>query len=372
MEMQSMTVDLRHISLDVIRAGQATSGAYVASPTFSQYGYSWLRDGSWIAHAMDVAGQHDSAAAFHRWAGHTMLMYAPQVEALLIKIARGEVPAESDYLPTRFTVDSGLSAEAWTDFQLDGYGAWLWEAVAHCRAYDPTLWAELRPAIALTVRYLAALWQSPNYDCWEEHRDHIHTATLAALYGGLTAVRAYDPDLVPVGLPEAIRAYVLAYGIDATGGLSKFIPPDAAPGKAVDASLLWAAVPFGMVALDDPIFQITLARIERDLHVTGGGVYRYRDDTYYGGGEWLLLTAWLGWVYVALGRLDEARTLRAWIAQQATAEGHLPEQVAHNMLDGSYYEGWVERWGASASPLLWSHAMYLILDAAIRQKEAER
>jgi len=27
-------------------------------------------------------------------------------------------------------------------------------------------------------------------------------------------------------------------------------------------------------------------------------MHRYADDTYYGGGEWVLLATWLGWYYV--------------------------------------------------------------------------
>ena len=367
---QDMIMDLRQASLDVIRAGQAPNGAYVASPTFSQYGYSWLRDGAWIAHAMAVTDHHDSAEAFHQWAAGTLLRYTPQVEALLAKIANGETLAETDYLPTRFSLDGALGQEDWPDFQLDGYGVWLWVLVQHCRTVNPELWPQVRPAVALLVRYLAALWQSPNYDCWEEFRDHIHTATLASLYGGLSAVEAHDPQLIPAGLPAAIKTHILTQGIAPYGGLSKFIPPSPAPGKTVDASLLWAFVPFGLVSLDDPIFAATLARIEADLLCPGGGVYRYRDDTYFGGGEWILLAAWLGWVYVELNRLDEARALRDWISTQFTTDGHLPEQVNHHLLDASYYDGWVEKWGTSASPLLWSHAMYLILDTTLSQKEA--
>ncbi|GAB4522132.1 MAG: hypothetical protein OHK0046_34330 [Anaerolineae bacterium] len=367
---QQMTLDLHQISLAVIRAGQSTSGAYVASPTFSQYGYSWLRDGAWIAHAMDTAGEHDSATAFHRWAIHTLLHYEGHINALLEKIQTNLPLIEQDYLPTRFAVDSTLGEEAWPDFQLDGYGAWLWVLVQHCRHVNPALWAEARPAVALLVRYLEALWRSPNYDCWEEHRDSVHTATLAALYGGLQAVMDYEAEIIPPGLPADIQHVALTQGIDAYGGLSKFIPASTDPHKGVDASLLWCAVPFGLLPVDSPVFLATLERIERELHVPDGGVYRYQGDTYFGGGEWLLLAAWLGWVYVELGRLDEARALRAWMTAQATTEGHLPEQVNHHMLDGTYYEGWVEKWGTSACPLLWSHAMYLILDAAIEQKAA--
>ena len=368
-----MTVDLRQTSLNVIRAGQAANGAYIASPTFSQYGYSWLRDGAWIAHAMDTVGQHDSAEAFHRWAITTLLRYTPRVELLLAKIENGQTPAEQDYLPTRFALDGMLGQEDWPDFQLDGYGAWLWSLVQHVREVNPALWNDGRPAVAMLVRYLSALWQSPNYDCWEEHRDRVHTATLSALYGGLQAVHEYDPELVPAALTAAIREYVLAQGIGTYSGLSKLIPSDTtSPGKLVDASLLWAAVPFGLVDVHSPVFAATLTQIERDLHVEGGGVYRYRDDTYFGGGEWLLLASWLGWAYAELGNLNEARKLRAWVAAQVTPEGYLPEQVDHHLLDASYFEGWVERWGTSACPLLWSHAMYLILDAAIQQKESAR
>ena len=67
--------NLVHSSIDIIRAGQASNGAYVASPTFSQYGYSWLRDGAWIAYGMDCAGQHDSARAFYAWGAQTLSAY---------------------------------------------------------------------------------------------------------------------------------------------------------------------------------------------------------------------------------------------------------------------------------------------------------
>lgn len=114
-------------------------------------------------------------------------------------------------------------------------------------------------------------------------------------------------------------------------------------------------------SIDTLTFQNTLAKIERDLHRPGGGVYRYADDVYYGGGEWILLTAWLAWVYAELDRLDEARTLLSWVEAQAAPDGALPEQVPEHRLHPDEYRPWVERWGPIACPLLWSHAMDLIL-----------
>jgi len=49
---------------------QDESGAYPASPTFSAYrGYSWFRDGSFIADGMSAAGAADSASRFFDWCG---------------------------------------------------------------------------------------------------------------------------------------------------------------------------------------------------------------------------------------------------------------------------------------------------------------
>lgn len=355
---------LHDTSLRIIRAGQAESGAYVASPAFSQYGYCWLRDGTWTAYAMDIAGDHASAERFYRWVGRTLVGQQPRLERLLDMLARGETPLDEDYLPTRFTLDGELGVDDWWDFQLDGYGTWLWGLGAHLDLTgNGALWDELRPAIALTVRYLATLWNTPNYDCWEEAGDRVHLSTLAAIYGGLRAIETRASDLVPAGLTARIQALALEQGVTPTGHLRKHFVTE-----TVDASLLWAAVPFGLVDVHDPIFARTLERIEADLRRPGGGVYRYKADTYFGGGEWILLTAWLGWVKVKLGRLDEARALWDWIAAQAGPDGALPEQVNDHLLAAaSYYTEWVERWGPVACPLLWSHAMVLILESALEK-----
>lgn len=350
-------------SIAVILSNQAKTGAYVASPTFSQYGYSWFRDGMWIAHSMDCVGEHDSATAFHRWAANTIQQHAHKIDVLLEKIERGQPLKETDYLPTRFTIDGAIGQDNWTDFQLDGYGAWLWGAVQHCQNHNPDLWQELRSSIALLVGYLEAIWHYPNYDCWEEFRHDQHLSTFAALYGGLQAVADYDTDLVPELLPESIRSYALSNGVAEAGHFMKFL------GNAeVDASLLWTAIPFGLVSLDNPIFTKTLQKVEADLYRPDGGVYRYCADTYFGGGEWLLLATWLVWVYIELGRIDEAEAVMGWVTSQADATGNLPEQVDGHLLNASYYSGWVERWGTSASPLLWSHAMYLIVDSLMKEK----
>jgi len=75
-------MNLSETSIAIIRAGQSGSGAYVTSPTFSQYGYSWLRDGTWIAYGMDHAGQFASARQFHLWVAQTLVRYEQKVDQL--------------------------------------------------------------------------------------------------------------------------------------------------------------------------------------------------------------------------------------------------------------------------------------------------
>jgi len=47
----------------------------------------------------------------------------------------------------------------------------------------------------------------------------------------------------------------------------------------------------------------------------------------------------------------------------------LPEQVNDFALSPKHYEPWLKKWGPVASPLLWSHAMYIILISEIKQAQ---
>jgi GH15 family glucan-1,4-alpha-glucosidase len=107
----------------------------------------------------------------------------------------------------------------------------------------------------------------------------------------------------------------------------------------------------------------------RDAGQVASAVHHNLDDEYYGGGEWLLLTAMLGLAPVDHGRLDDARRrCLAWIEARARPNGDLPEQTQDDLLRPELYGRWVEKWGESPSPPLWSHAMYLRLHHALRDR----
>ena len=225
-------------------------------------------------------------------------------------------------------------------------------------------------------------------------RPEFRGKTLAATYAGLKAANAMGTAGAgsAVAIEETHR-FVLEHGVR-NNHLTKYIAPerqgDEKKGRrvtlspchpltpsplhlplpsVVDASLIGVAVPYGLLAPDDPTMQATIKRIEAVLHRPGGGVYRYLTDTYYGGGEWVLLAAWLGWYYAEVGEEERARELLRWIEAHVDAGGHLPEQVKTHLLAPEHYAEWETRWGPIASPLLWSHAMYLILQYTLEGVE---
>ena len=293
-------------SADIIFAGQAASGGYVASPTFSQYrGYCWFRDGAFIAEAMSRVGETGSAERFFDWCAD-------------IVRARPDGPWDS-----RYRLDGGRDRTSWWPHrQWDGLGLWVWAMRNHVGRHGAApRWDD---AAGHVVRWLRAHWREPCHDWWEE-REGVHAATLASIWA------ATGDDAVAVAARERLSE------------------------ERLDGSHAFLVV-LGLAGVDH------LARIERGL-----GYHRHRDDEYYGGGEWIILAGFVGWARATLG-LD-ASPQRAWIEAQADTSGELPEQTGE-LLRPERYGEWVAKWGNPAKPLLWSHAMQLILCCSTRTEPA--
>ncbi|MEA5456702.1 glycoside hydrolase family 15 protein [Sinomonas sp. JGH33] len=343
----------------VITAAQQPGGAYPACTSFSAYaGYAWFRDGAFTAEGISRYGDVASADAFHDWCARVLASRADAVRDLVRRAGTAEPPTVKEMLPTRFTYAGDAGQDPWWDFQTDGYGMWLWAVLAHARRHRRPLHAWL-PAIETAVDYLCAFWDRPCYDWWEEHVEHRHVSTLGAIAGGLAAAADsghLDPDRADAArrAVAGIRSLVAAEGT-VDGHLAKWLGAD-----AVDGSLPACIVPFGLVPVGSPVASATLAAVQRDLDVDGG-VHRFRADVFYGGGQWPLLSALLGWNHAAAGDTASAWRHLRWIAAHADSHDELPEQVADDLLHPEHRQEWLDRWGPVAAPLLWSHGMYLIL-----------
>jgi isomaltose glucohydrolase len=347
-------------SVEVLKHGQASSGAFVASPSFPTYGYAWLRDGSFCAHALDVVGERAAAAAFHGWVARSVEEHRPLIESAVARIAGGDTPSAEEMPPARYTLDGDRERtegdEPWPNFQVDGYGMWLWSLEGHI---DGTpLDAALTETVRMVARYLDSSWRLKCFNCWEEYDDGEHASTLAAVVAGLeSAARLLGEDEFDASAVAVRRRLLDAFVVD---GRFRRGPRD----DRVDGSLLWLSVPFGVLPPDDPRVQATIGAVEVSLAGPGGGVYRYLGDTYYGGGQWLLLTSSLAWHLAVAGERANALELNEWVKACALPNGDLPEQVTDHAQEAAMVDPWVRRWGPIATPLLWSHAMQLIAEAA--------
>ena len=358
-------IALAESSLALIVGLQDASGAYPASPTFSAYrGYSWFRDGAFIADGVSSWGTVgvESASRFHDWCARILVSRESQISTIVTAAANGTPVADSDMLPTRFTLDGLEGDDEWWDFQLDGYGTWLWAVVEHARRHALSIepWAA---AMSLAVDYLVSSWNRPCFDWWEEHSEQVHVSTLGCIVAGLSA--ALESGVLSPGRREsaaaavdAIRDVIDTRGV-VDGHLAKWLGS-----REVDASLVSLVHPLDVFPADTPVGSATIEQIDTQLCVDGG-VHRFRADTFFGGGQWPLLTCMLGLAYSAAGDPDRARELLEWAASTATPEGFLREQGGDHLLDPSMEQEWIDRWGPVATPLLWSHAMFIRLAAEL-------
>ena len=338
---------------------QDASGAYPASPTFSAYrGYSWFRDGAFIADAMSAAGEIASASAFFDWCARMLTERSDDIKRIVAAAHAGVPVPDSDMLATRFTLDGREGDDEWWDFQLDGYGLWVWALAEHVQRHelDPGRWI---PAVELTLDYLTSSWQRPCYDWWEEHSEHVHVSTLGCISAGLHAGASLTAEdsarsRAAAATAATIDDFIRSQGVR-DGHLVKWIGTD-----AVDASLGSLMAPLGVVDARGPLGAATIAELDAQL-VVDGGMHRFLADTYFGGGQWPLLSCFLGLAWHRAGSTDRALELLRWSAGTVRESGTMPEQVADHLLDASFVDEWIERWGTSADPLLWSAAMYLRL-----------
>ena len=347
-------------SVQSILRNQDASGAIVASPDFEQYRFCWLRDGSFCAYALDLAHEHEASARYHQWVADAIAGIARSIDTAIDAHERGEERERTLMPPARFALDGSTVVDDWPNFQIDGYGTWLWSLGRHLDMAGVVSSERVLESVERAARYLTAFALGPCYDVWEESGTDIHTSTLASVYGGLrTAAR-----LLGNASYERTAENVKSYALESTVETGHFVKSSA--NNDVDASLLWLSQPFGLVEPSDPIFVATVGLIESGLTFEGG-TRRYPADTYYGSGAWPVLTSSLGWHYLALGDGRGARRCRDWVSDHFDRFGRLGEQYGGERHDPTNYHEWEERWGRPAQDLVWSHAMYIVLSLKLEE-----
>ena len=188
---------------------------------------------------------------------------------------------------------------------------------------------------------------TPCYDVWEESPTMVHTSTLLSIVAGLKAIERYHKQEDRL---ENIMDFILEE-LTSDGRLKK--------SNAADESIrILSGHPILMDFLTAIHFMKKTARtVMNELYFDGAS--EVQKDTYFGGGSWILLSAYLAGHLKSNNERDISEEIKAWIERKADSKGFLPEQVPENLLEERMYAPWVEKWGEIASPLLWSHAAYI-------------
>lgn len=347
-------------SIDVLHALQdSQTGALLAAAEVDPhsrlsggYGYSWPRDGAYLASALDSFGFRERVEHYFRFCTETQDTSGAWWQR---------------YLAT------GHAGPSWGRIQIDETASVLSAAYMHFRRTRDHLWLEsfwptLQRGLAFLENFHSTenLMGQPSHDLWEE-RMGIHAYSLGAVASAFLTGSFLAGELME---HEAQRRYQERGRKISTLIIEQFTPNEGPIRRsligdywdeAVDVSLLGLIRPFGILNKRQPAAQRILESVRTRLwHKHTGGILRYEGDTYRGGNPWILTTLWLGSVELAAGNISEAREAFQWSVSKATSLGMLAEQVHRD----SGQPFWV-------IPLGWSHAMLLLFVRDVLDRKLE-
>ncbi|HWP36486.1 MAG TPA: glycoside hydrolase family 15 protein [Gemmatimonadales bacterium] len=321
------------------------TGAIVAAPTMSlpeeaggsrnwDYRYTWLRDSSFVLHALNVLGYNDEANAFMRFlkrvcrrkdGRHLQIMFAVDGQR---DIAERHLEHLEGYRGAR-PVLAGNGAAG--QFQLDVYGEVLDTAAIWARHHQMTegLWKVVRDLADWT----AAQWRQPDWSIWEARQEPKHyvfskvMAWVALDRATRLAERLKLPGDVARWRREAdeLHAEVQRRGWDPVR--ETFVQAYDEP--QVDAALL--VIPkVRFLPRSDPRVRSTLAAIRRELaSACEDLIYRYRaaDGLTGGEGAFVACSFWMVQNLAMVGEFAEAERLFRNLLRRANHVGLLAEEI---------------------------------------------
>jgi GH15 family glucan-1,4-alpha-glucosidase len=343
------------------------------------YSYVWPRDGARAAYALVRAGYLDLPRAFFRFCANIL--------------------TDDGYLLHKYNPDGSLGS-SWHPWYADGQtvlpiqedetAAVLWALWQHFTRHKDIDFIKplYRPLIVRAADFLESFRAAdtglphPSYDLWEE-RYGVHTYTVAAVFGGLSASANFAEYFGERALAERYRKAAsdlqratrqILYSASTKRFARRWDPAAQTLDPIVDASLA-GMVTFGLFPADDPLVVSTMKQVEQGLTVRTavGGLARYERDGFLRvtedaarvpGNPWIPCSLWLAQYKIAraetMAELRGALDILGWVAKQARPSGALPEQL--------------HPFGAEAisvCPLAWSHAEFIIavrdyLDARTR------
>jgi oligosaccharide amylase len=362
-------------SLLVMRAHADNRGGIIASSDTDMlhhgrdcYSYVWPRDASLIAHTFDQAGYPDVARRCYEFFSRCQ-----EPEGYLMHKYRSDGTLGSSWHPW---IKDG---KAILPIQEDETATVLYALFKHYEIYKDLEFIEslydgfIEPAAYFLVSYIEPTTglPEPSFDLWEE-KFGTSTYTTASVCAALSAAAFFavtlgkDADARSFeAAANRMRAAISEYLFTEEGEyfLKHIIVDDEGTRRdeTVDVSSLHGLLFFGVLDVRDERIEKTMKAIEDRLYVHGNskGYVRYEGDNYYrlqdaaSPNPWVICTLWVARFYIAraetLSDLEQAYGLLEWTCTHTGPGGLLAEQMRPDT-----------RAHLSASPLVWSHAEYVL------------
>jgi len=340
-------------SLLVLRAlTYRTTGAIIAAPTTSlpelpggtrqwDYRFSWVRDGSYSAEAMLVAGDRVAARRFIEFMLECVDLQGKPFQAPFFHVDGTLIRGERDLDWLRGFLDSRPCREgnaATGQLQLDIEGDFLWVVYRYmAETGDRESLTAWWPLLRAVVTWVQENWQLNDASLWEfRGRDAAYThsklmcwvalhygAELADLVGDGSAAQAWRT------AAQTVHDLIEEKGFDRAAGHYVQAFDD---GGRLDAALLMLPL-YGYCDARGERFSATLAAVEREL-VHGHWVYRYASDMLGAAAfPFVLSTSHLARVHILRGEIGRAEELLKGLIDSATDLGLLGEHC--DMATGS-------------------------------------
>ena len=314
-------------------------GGIVAAPTLDpDYRYVWSRDATYVAYALDRCGYHQDAAAFYKWCK--------------------EVQQPDGGWAQRYHIEKSPGPN-WGE-QEDQCATILWGiGQHHLLTKDEEFLAEMWPTVKRGAEHLLSKRESetglvgPSFDLWEE-KQALHTYTNAAAAAGLREsariASTLGYEILSKSWADAsrnLREAILKHLWDEQS--NRFLKSVKPSDSSIDTAILGLTYPFKVLEPNDARILSSSRQIENAFTYASEGIGRYPADTYQGGNPWFITTLWMALHHCQQGRYEKAKTLIEWCVKHVDELNLFAEQVHKDNGEP-----------ISASPLAWSHAMFIL------------
>lgn len=329
------------------------------------YSYMWPRDASICAMAFDKAGFQEVSRLYFGFCNR--------------------VVTDEGYFRHKYWADGSLGStwhalvdaqgKAQLPIQLDETGLVVFALWKHFQKYhDLEFISQVYPRLVLQPANFIKSYRDEttglpkaSFDMWEE-KTGIYTSSVACAYAALSSAAKfarvfYDSkrqeqlNQAALEIKQAMRIHLFENEIKR---FIKAIQPNGSRDTSIDSSL---AFTFLMETFDanSPEVTQTMNAILDQLWVNSGigGLARYKGDQYHRvsnevqGNPWFICTLWLARWYIRIANsmqeLKKGLDILHWVVRYALPSGVLAEQL--NPYNAN---------PLSVSPLIWSHAEFVI------------